>query len=130
MDTSAWIEYLRGSRQGVRIKDLIRPPGKVVEVITPTIALAELRKHYVERGLLGFDEDLVTVRGISDSIPTLDQETALLAGKLRANAKGDSPSMADCILLAVAKRTGGKVISTDPHFKGRPEAIFLGGVKG
>lgn len=129
MDTSAWIEYLRGSKQGVRIRTLVRPTGKVVEVVTPTIVLAEMKKHYDERKLLGFEEDLVTVRGISDSMPVLDEETAILAGKLRAETKGDSPSMPDCILIAIAKRTGAKVISTDTHFKGRPEAIFIGGAK-
>ncbi len=127
MDTSAWIEYLRGSKQGVRIKNLIRPTGKVVDVITPTVVLAEMKKHYLERGLQEFDEDLVTVRALSDSIPALDDETALLAGKLRADERGQSLSLPDCILLAVAKRTGAKVISTDTDFKGRAEAIFIGG---
>ena len=126
MDTSAWIEYLRGSKQGVRIKNLIRPLGKVVEVITPTIVLAEMRKHYIVKGLEGFESDLRTVRALSDNVPDLDGETALLAGKLRSEKDMDEMSLSDCILLAVAKRMAAKVISTDIDFKGRSEAIYVG----
>ena len=107
MDTSAWIEYLRGSRQGIRIRNLIRPPGKVVEVITPTVVLAEMRRHYIRKRLDGFDNDLLTVRGLSDFIPTLDETAALLAGKLRAEESGDDLSLTDCIVLAVARMRSG-----------------------
>ena len=126
MDTSAWIEYLRGSKQGVRIKNLIRPAGKIVEVITPTIVFAEMRKHYIVGGLEGFDTDLLTIRGLSDTVLDLDSETALLAGKLRAGKGMDEVSLPDCILLAVARRMAAKVISTDVDFKGKSEAIYIG----
>lgn len=129
MDTSAWIEYLRGSKQGIRIRNLIRPAGKVVEVITPTVVLAEIRRHYIRRRLEGFDDDLLTVRGLSDFIPTLDETTALLAGKLRAEESSDELSLTDCILLAVARIRSAKVISSDTDFKKRPEAIFIGGAR-
>ena len=126
MDTSAWIEYLRGSKQGVRIKNLIRPVGRVVVVITPTMVLAEMRKHYIEKKLDGFETDLETVRGLSDEIPVLDEVTALLAGKIRAEERSDDLSLTDCVLIAIATAAGAKVISTDTDFKGRPQAIYVG----
>jgi predicted nucleic acid-binding protein len=73
IDTYAWIEYFRGTENGVKIKEKIDADGN----ITPTIVLAELKKKYVGEGVCGFDEDLRFIKNKSIVIP-LDEHTALV----------------------------------------------------
>ena len=127
VDASAWIDYFRGTPRGKSVKQLILPPGKAVEIITPTITLAELKKHYVKENLEGFDQDMENVRLLSNRIPDLDWRTAIRAGELHAHRKNRDIGIVDCILLAVAEMDRGKVLSLDGHFKRRPEAMYIGG---
>ena len=129
VDASAWIDYFRGTSRGRRVRQLIRPPGKPVEIFTPTVVLAEMQKHYAKEDQPGFDQDMTNVQMISKQLPVLDCETAVRAGQLLARHDNKGMGIVDCILLAVAESNHGKVLTLDSHFKGRREAIYIGGRK-
>lgn len=120
IDTYAWIEYFRGSMIGHKIMNIIENGGN----ITPTIVLAEMKRKFVEWRRVDFDEKLNFIRSKSDILP-LDEETAILAGELRATIGIEGIGLVDCILLALAKIHEIKVLTGDEHFRGLEEAEFF-----
>lgn len=127
VDTSAWIDFFRGTERGRKVKNLILAPGKVVEIVTPTLVMAEFRQHYAKTGHQGYEADMERIRLLSDEVLPLDEATALQAGLLRSKHVNRNLSMVDCVLLAVAEQRGSKVLSLDGGFKGRAEAVYIGG---
>jgi len=120
IDTYAWIEYFRGSDAGKRIKEKIEGDGN----ITPTIVLAEIKKHFTDKGRSDFDNKLEFIRSKSTIIP-LDEEIAVEAGQIRSEIDVEGIGMVDCILLATSQRYEIKVLTGDQHFKNRPEADYF-----
>lgn len=120
IDTYAWIEYFRGSSLGKKVKSIIDSGGN----ITPTIVLAEMKKKFVEWSRDDFEEKLSFIKSKTDILP-LDEETAILAGRIRAKIGIESMGLVDCILLAVARVYGMKVLTSDKHFLYLEEAEFL-----
>lgn len=120
IDTYAWIEYLRGTEIGDRIRSKI----DVGENITPTIVLGELKKKYVEENLEGFTEDLKIIKTKSRILP-LDEQTAINAGEIRATINVSGIGIVDCILIALSRQLNFKVLTGDPHFQNLSEAEFI-----
>jgi predicted nucleic acid-binding protein len=123
IDTSAWIEFFRASQKGGEVKNQITMHN---EILTPTIVLAEMRHSYVRDGLSDddFRQDLMLIKKLS-VIVDLDEETAIAAGYKRATIGVRGISYQDCILIETAEKFSFKVISTDPHFKNIPNALYL-----
>lgn len=121
IDTYAWIEYFKGSVRGKKAKPIIENSIS----ITPTIVLAEIKKKFVDWRRMDFEEKLNFIRSRSTIVP-LDESNAILAGEIRATSNIQGIGIVDCILLALSKNLGAKVVSGDPHFKGLPEVEFIG----
>lgn len=114
------MEYFRGTLRTSDARWIIDTGANS----TPTVVLAELKKKYVADGLLGFESDLATIKTKS-SIAPLYEETALLAGEVKARSKVPDIGIVDCILIALARQTGMKVLTGDKHFVGLPEATMI-----
>jgi predicted nucleic acid-binding protein len=121
IDSYAWIEYFRGSEAGEKAREYIEGGG----ALTPTIVLAELSDKYL-RERQKFSEDLLFIKSKSH-ILTLDEETALSAGKLNVNMKKEIRGwgMADSIILATAMKNKAVVVTGDEHFRKIPETIII-----
>ena len=120
IDTSAWIEYFRGTVEGKKALPIIESSNSV----TPTIVLAEMRKKFVEWGR----QDFETVSNFIDqhsNVVELDKATAILAGEIRATTNVQGIGLVDCILLAVSRTLGCKVLTNDSDFSTMPEAAYL-----
>jgi len=72
----------------------------------------------------GFDHDLQLLKTKS-SIQPLYEDTAKLAGEIRASIAVTGIGIVDCILIALARQTGMKVLTGDKHFVGLPEATMI-----
>ena len=57
----------------------------------------------------------------------LDEQTAILAGEIRAQKPVPNMGLVDCILLALARVYSVKVLTGDEHFRTLNEAEFIGG---
>ena len=133
IDSYAWIELFIGSRAGNKVKDII---SEATEVYTPSIVLAEIARKYFREGFR--EEDVrYRVRIISDIsvVVNIEPEIAVDAGKcyleLREIAKREGltpPSLADAVILSVARHLNAKILTGDPHFKDLPETIWLNSV--
>jgi predicted nucleic acid-binding protein len=120
IDTYAWVDYFRGAVHSPRLKEIIEAGDN----LTPTIVLAELKRKYTSERFEDFEDDLRFIRTKTEILP-LDEETAILAGEIRAKIAKKGMGIVDCILIAVARLRGAKVLTGDEHFKGLPEAEFI-----
>jgi len=123
VDSYAWIEYFRGSGKGRKARPIIEG-GKTC---TPTIVMAELSSKYHRESPEQWAEVYDFIISTS-AVVELTLQTATEAGKtrneMRKHKKGFG--MADAIILATARTYGCRVLSGDRHFKGLPEAIYIG----
>ena len=129
MDTSAWIEYFRGSLEGEKVKEYIFPePTEILPLITSTIVITEMRSKYIrEEKQDVFFEDLERIRGLSTIEDEILEENAILAGTKhgKTHTNKNNISYVDCILWTLAEKRNMKVLSIDKHFKDCPNAIYI-----
>ena len=130
-DAYAWVELFSGSEKGKLVKTRM---VAAETVITPDSVLAEVARKYLREGI---DERIVhkrlsTILEASEPV-YVDDEVAIEAGKaylqLEARAKKlglKKPSLFDGLVLGVARKTDGKVLTGDEHFEGLPETIWIG----
>ena len=122
VDTYTWVEYFRGTSKGKNVKDKIESGDNV----TPTVVLAELKRKFTEWHRQDFEDKLEFIRENS-RILDLDEQTAILAGEIRAQKPVPNMGLVDCILLALSRIYSIKVLTGDEHFKTLSEAEFIGG---
>jgi len=118
VDSFGWIEYLAGGQLAERYEEYL---GNLAEVITPTIVLYEvyrkLRRERKEEETL-----LVVAQIMKTRMVPLTEEIALSAAEI--SLKHTLP-MADAIVYATAMREACLVVTSDPHFKGLEDVIYL-----
>lgn len=122
IDSYAWIEYLRGTESGKRV----RPYVEGDSAATSTLTLAELREKYLRERWSSFEEDL-NFMVARTTVASVDRQIALLAGEInhkRKRARSDW-GMADSVVLATARSASAKVITGDKHFEGLPDVILV-----
>lgn len=128
IDTYAWVEYLVGSRLGMKTKGLIEGGDSS----TPSVVVAELTKWYLRevearrRTNREMNDHLEFVSEATSVVP-LDNALARQVGELDFLMKKRIRGwpLADSIIYATAKARGAKVVSGDPHFKGLADVQFL-----
>ena len=129
-DAYAWVELFSGSKKGKLVKTKME---EAETVITPDSVLAEVARKYLREGIeeRKVRQRLSTILEASEPA-YIDDEVAIEAGKaslqLEARAKKlglKKPSLFDGLVLAIARRTDGKVLTGDPHFKELPETIWI-----
>ena len=112
LDTSAWIEYFKGSKKGIKIKNLIENSC----VHTSAISLAELSKWFYQNGV-AFDLILEELKNNSNIIP-LDEFLLIQSGKnfidLRKIKK--KIGLIDTIIYTAARTHNLALITTDQDF--------------
>jgi predicted nucleic acid-binding protein len=131
IDSFAWIEFLLGSPNEPRVREVV---GTAELVITPDIVLAELARKLMRDGVaqrlvqrkledIGTLSHVVAVDGpVAIGVFAADQE-------LQKNAKASRlgrPGLADALILSSARVFGGRVLTGDPHFRGLHETDWLG----
>lgn len=118
VDSFGWIEYLAEGRLAERYEEYL---DNLAEVITPTIVLYEvyrkLRRERKEEETL-----LVVAQIMKTRIVPLSQEIALSAAEI--SLKHSLP-MADAIVYATAVKEACPVVTSNPHFKGLEDVIYL-----
>ena len=122
VDTSAWIEYLRGTELGHVAARYIEGED---QIITHTLVVAELRRVYARDRRTDFDDHLAFIQVAGSLHYWLDVETAVLAGDIRQSEAIAGTSLVDCIQVAVARREGHLVLVKDTQFRSFPEALVL-----
>ncbi len=129
-DAYAWVELFSGSQKGKLVKTKME---EAETIITPDSVLAEVARKYLREGIeeRKVRQRLSTILEASEPA-YIDDEVAIEAGnaylQLEAKAKKlglKKPSLFDALVLAIARRADGKVLTVDEHFKGLPETIWI-----
>lgn len=113
IDSYAWVEYFRGTKEGRIAKDYIENK----DCATSSITIAELSEKY-KRENKDFEEDFNFVIS-KTKIFELTIEIALVAGQMNYENKGRIKGwgMSDSIILATAKLLNARVVTGDEHFR-------------
>ncbi|MEM3086266.1 MAG: PIN domain-containing protein [Halobacteria archaeon] len=123
VDTWAWLEYLQGSPAGRKVKEILDDPGN--EIIANPIIVAELWSQARRRG-----QDLAPVTEAINAatVTPLDRTLGEAAGETHARLRKRDPDfpLADAFVLETARKSGAKVVTGDPHFRGEKDVVFIG----
>ena len=118
VDTSAWIEWLIGSRTGLALASEL---PDAADWLVPTIVQLELTKWLLRE--LGEDRaDHVIAFTGSCVVADLDTAIALAAADVCARHK---LATADAIIYATARAYGADLLTCDQHFDGLPAVRFV-----
>ena len=122
IDSYAWIEYFKGSKEGKSARKYIEDQGN----ITPTIVIAELAHKYKREGWDFWKDDLEFIEANSALIK-LTAKLAEGAGIINAEMKKEDKTwgMSDSIVLATGRNYGVKVVTGDEHFRNLDDAVMI-----
>jgi predicted nucleic acid-binding protein len=128
IDAYAWIEYFKASSFGEAAKKYIESKT----VVTPSIVIAEVSRKLQKEIRLGNEtpegrlKRLEFIRATSQII-ALDFDLAAEAGKINVEKGREARGwgLADSIILCTAKKTKGKVVTGDEHFRNMEDTIFI-----
>lgn len=118
VDSFGWIEYLAEGQLAGRYEEYL---ANLAEVTTPTIILYEVYKK-LRRERKEEEALLVVAQMTKTRIVPLTEEISLLAAEM--SLKHSLP-MADAIVYATAMKEVCAVVTSDPHFKGLEDVIYL-----
>lgn len=113
VDTSVWVDYLRGDTPHIAAK----LDGLIAgaEICVPKIVLAELLQGARSEREIAAVEDFTEAFAIIDQGP----ETWVKAGKLsrRLRGRGKTIHLIDCYIAVIAEEHGCAVLTLDEHFR-------------
>lgn len=118
VDSAGWLEFFTDGPYKERYGRYL---GKPSDIITPTIILYEVYKKIKREA--GEEEALLAVGSLQKTrVLPLDESVAFTAADVSLEY---SLPMADAIIYATALEQGCKVVTSDRHFKGLAEVIFI-----
>ena len=112
IDSSAWIEYMFGTKKGRKIKNII--DNQKNEIFTPNVVRSEVLSKLTR---LGYPpEKIIHTIDTLSLVPNENTETYYKAGKIHAELhEKKGIGMIDSIILAISKENNAKIITFDKH---------------
>jgi predicted nucleic acid-binding protein len=123
VDAWAWIEYLIGSKYGIKLKEALDEDGS--EIYTCAVTLAEVISKVAREGqnVQEAYAMLFANSKIVDANEGLSLEAGLLHCEMRKSQKDFG--LADAYVLATARRLNSKILTDDTHFKSVKDAVLI-----
>lgn len=118
VDTSAWIEWLSGSKTGGAVAAALPEDA---DWLVPTIVQLELAK-WIRREIAEQKADEVIAFSRTCRVMPLDTMIALAAAEFSTQHK---LPIADAIIYATARAHDADVLTCDAHFKDLPNVILI-----
>lgn len=118
VDTSAWIEWLIGSKTADRLSEHLPQHS---DWLVPTMVQLELAKWLTRE--LGEDkaDQVIAFTQVCQVVP-LDTEIALAAAEA---CRAYKLATADAIIFATARTRRASLLTCDAHFEGLPGVTFF-----
>jgi len=111
IDSSAWIEWLIGSKAGKSVAECLPQQS---DWVVPTIVQLELTKWLVRERDEGKADEVIAFTQLCIIVP-LDTWIALMAAEY---CRAHKLSTADSIIYATAQDRGAELVTCDAHFQG------------
>ncbi len=122
VDTSAWIEYLEGSKTGEEVNKILQGRNEIyaISLIVSEVVSKVKRKN----GNADTAYDCIIKNSkIFEITPRLAKKIGLLHAEIRG--KIPSFSLADASIICSAEAADARILTKDSHFKGFKEAILI-----
>jgi predicted nucleic acid-binding protein len=121
IDSSGWIEYFSGGKLAGKYARYIEKskPGRN---ITPSVVLYEVYKKLMP--LWSEEEALTAVAHIENCSTVIDVDARVAVTGAETSVEEKLP-MADALIYGIAAMNGAKLVTSDSHFKGRRNVIFI-----
>lgn len=123
IDAYAWIEYLRGSRAGEKVKAVFEEENS--EIYTCAVTIAEVVSKTAREG----QNVEVAYRILlnNSQVVNVDEEVSKRAGLLHAEMRRKERNfgLADAYVLATARRLESKILTGDLHFASVKDAVLI-----
>lgn len=122
VDTYAWIEYFRGTKEGEKAKEFIDGDHFL---LTPTTAVAELGDKYRRQGKKKEWEVRKHFVRLKSDLVNLNYRIADRAGEIKQEMrkKHSNAGLADAIIASHAEAEKAKILTGDRHLIDREETI-------
>lgn len=123
VDSWAWIEHLRGSEAGRKVRTFLKDERNVI--LTSSVTVAEVISKFTREGLE--TEEAYSAMANSSKLMSLGPDDAKEAGVVHATTKKKRPnfSLSDAVVLHLARKDKARVLTGDPDFRGFAEAVML-----
>ncbi len=122
VDSWAWLEYLRGSSKGSKVRERVEQKS---ELFTHLVSVAEVVSK-LRRASSDYGEAWRTIASNS-KVLIPNEADAIETGLLHASMKRERRnfSLADAFVLYSARKNRARVLTGDPDFSGLPDAIIV-----
>lgn len=114
-DTSAWVEYLRGTGSAVNV-ELRQRIASDQELLVPELVVMELLVGSADDGAARELRRLLHTFDVVPLHPIVDTERAAMLQRTCRSAGQTVRSMVDCMIGAMAVRLGSPVLHADRDF--------------
>jgi len=122
IDSSAWIEYLKGSEIGKKVAQILEEDNEIYIIPLNISEVVSKIKKENSNAELAY-EVLVSNANLVEITPKIAKEAGLLHAQLKKKTK--NISLIDTLIMCVAKSMSGKILTTDNHFKNSELAILI-----
>jgi len=122
IDTSAWIEYLNGSKIGEKVNEILKKENEIYVIPLIISEVVSKAKRKSDNANLAYDCIIKNAK-IFDMTPKISKEIGILHAETRN--KMPNFSLADASIVCSAEAIGARIVTKDTHFKGFKEAIIL-----
>ena len=122
IDSSAWIEYLEGTKKGEKIRNILKGDNDAVLLainLAEIISKAKRMKYDTEQVY----ESLINNAQIFEITPKIAKEAGLLHAQMKE--KIEDFGLVDAIIVSAARSISAKIVTEDRHFRGFKEAIII-----
>jgi len=122
VDSSAWIEYLEGSKKGEKVDKILTGDN---EILILNLNISEVVSKVKRKGgnaELAY-EAMISKAKIFEITPKISKEAGLLHAEIKPNNKNFS--LADAIIIKTAESASAKILTGDSHFNKFKGAVIL-----
>ena len=121
VDSSAWIEYFAGSKEGEEVSKLL----KKGEIFTLNLIISEVVSKIKRMGM-DFNSAyrvILSNSKILDINPEIAREAGILHAEMKKNR--ENFGLVDAIIIISIRKIKANLITLDTHFKGFKEAVLI-----
>lgn len=122
IDAYAWIAYLEGSEEAIKLRELVKSNTKLY---TNIVTVAEIVSK-VKRTSMDVETAIEAISSLSIVINIdfdFSKDVGILHAEIRKKIKDFG--LADTFVLLTARKLKAKILTGDPHFKGFKETIMI-----
>jgi predicted nucleic acid-binding protein len=122
IDSSAWIEYLKGSEKGEQINEILEEENEILVLPLNIAEVVSFMKRNKSNSELAYNS-IIKNSKISQITPKIAKEAGLLHADLKRQNSGFG--LVDAFMITAAQNFLCKLVTTDNHFKGFKEVILI-----